>query len=122
MAQAKAKLLGDPVGELGKLPVLAEMLRAQGHVCHVVTRTSAEMLEVFVEVEHTEFLYEQNPKPAEERERWDSRKASKYPVEDGATYFLGWYVAPTPTAAVLYTHAQQRRRHTPVHGHVGQQR
>ncbi|KAK3270767.1 hypothetical protein CYMTET_20844 [Cymbomonas tetramitiformis] len=91
MSTAKAKLRGDPGGELAKLPVLAEMLREQGHACQLVTLTSAGMLSVRIDVEHKEFLYGQNSKPARERERWDRyRKAGKYPVEDEATYCLGW--------------------------------
>ncbi|KAK3258064.1 hypothetical protein CYMTET_32878 [Cymbomonas tetramitiformis] len=64
------------------------MPREQGHTCQVVTLTSAQMLEVLVDVEHKEFLYEQKSKPVGERQRWDSRKASKYSVEDRATYCL----------------------------------
>ncbi|KAK3238653.1 hypothetical protein CYMTET_51349 [Cymbomonas tetramitiformis] len=68
MSKAKGKLLGDPVGELAKLPVLADMLRAQGHGCQLVTLSSAQMLEVLIEVEHKEFLYEQKSKPVGERQ------------------------------------------------------
>ncbi|KAK3285793.1 hypothetical protein CYMTET_6616 [Cymbomonas tetramitiformis] len=90
MSKAKGKLLGDPVGELAKLPVLADMLRAQGHGCQLVTLSSAQMLEVLIEVEYKEFLYEQKSKPVGEHQRWDRSKAAKYPVEDGAIYCLGW--------------------------------
>ncbi|KAK3255650.1 hypothetical protein CYMTET_35180 [Cymbomonas tetramitiformis] len=58
---------------------------------HLVTLTSAQMLEVLIDVEHKEFLYEQKSKAASERERWDRSKAGKYSVEEaGATYCLGW--------------------------------
>ncbi|KAK3233586.1 hypothetical protein CYMTET_56125 [Cymbomonas tetramitiformis] len=62
------------------------MLREQGHACQLVTLTSAEMLAVLIDVEHKEFLYEKKSKPASERERRDRSKASKYPMEEGATY------------------------------------
>ncbi|KAK3280536.1 hypothetical protein CYMTET_11630 [Cymbomonas tetramitiformis] len=37
MTIARAKLNGDPSGELAKLPVLAQLLREQGHRCEVHT-------------------------------------------------------------------------------------
>ncbi|KAK3243295.1 hypothetical protein CYMTET_45037 [Cymbomonas tetramitiformis] len=103
MSQAKGKLLGDPVGELAKLPVLADMLRAQGHGCQLVTLSSAQMLEVLIDVEHKEFLYEQKAKPVSERQRWDRSKAAKYPVEDGATYCLGWSFSPATSVRQIDT-------------------
>ncbi|KAK3232809.1 hypothetical protein CYMTET_56860 [Cymbomonas tetramitiformis] len=60
------------------------MLQEQGHACQVITLTSAQMLKVLVGVESKEFLYEQKSKPAVGQERWDSRKASKYPIIPGS--------------------------------------
>ncbi|KAK3281134.1 hypothetical protein CYMTET_11056 [Cymbomonas tetramitiformis] len=104
MCKAKAQLRGDPGGELAKLPVLAEMLRQQGHACQLVTLTSVEMEKVFVDVEHKEFLYvEQKSKLVSERERWDRSMVGKYPVEGGATYCLGWTFPPSTSRKQLDT-------------------
>ncbi|KAK3282858.1 hypothetical protein CYMTET_9425 [Cymbomonas tetramitiformis] len=101
MTIARAKLNGDPSGELAKLPVLAQLLREQGHRCEVHTLGAKEMEAVLVDIEHKEFLQEQKAKPVGQRDRWDKKKAHKYPVEEGKQYCLGWSFAPCTTIHTL---------------------
>ncbi|KAK3245999.1 hypothetical protein CYMTET_44451 [Cymbomonas tetramitiformis] len=98
---ARGKLAGDPSGELAKLPVLAQLLREQGHACEVHTLGATEMHDVLVDIEHKEFLQEQKQRPAGQRERWNRNMASKYPVEEGRTYCVGWSFSPCTTIATV---------------------
>ncbi|KAK3251608.1 hypothetical protein CYMTET_39056 [Cymbomonas tetramitiformis] len=91
MSKAKAKLRGDT-----GLPSCQFLQRCCGNKgTRASLLTSAEIIEVLIDVEHNEFLYEQKSKPASERERWDRSKADKYPVEEGAAYCLGWTFSPS---------------------------